>query len=268
MARTSLVLGAIGALTVCGVMAVGYRLLERALWPPERVAAITPVSFPPDRLVADLDEAVQIRFAYFDLIRGVFGTSRVLQDRQVAGHGTLMPAPQIVAEGPMRGTWVRRRDPVRPARWDSVRVADDYDPVKALDHAGWESAVAIATRVPSKKQGLVSRFLGGRKGVRLSRDPLILTSETGSTPPSHEEKERAGIEALAGGETESEKPTRVGMWSVTARPIVAGTRECVRCHSSAMDGKPLRVGDTLAVALYAFKARDARPIAPMSQASR
>ena len=88
------------------------------------------------------------------------------------------------------------------------------------------------------------------------RGPVLLTSTAQIEPPDRDE---IGVQAKLALEANNPQGyhDRVGEWRLAAYPVTATKPACVSCHNSPENrkqlGRPVKVGDTLGVTLYAFR---------------
>ena len=210
-------LGGLLALGIGGVTVHAARpLFPSGIW---RGAA------PGAPLVNALDRCVQQRFATVEDDR--FGTSREVSltfHEPLKGQKGASPA-ELAALGSLRA-----------ARWDAVFL------LVARDTRSVPPALASAPGAPLHP---------ARTPPALPK--LVLTGTVPRVPLPEDAELRPRAEAaLAAFATRSSYEFRTGAWHVVARPIRASGRQCLSCHRQDASGRPIRVGDPLATALYAF----------------
>lgn len=156
-------------------------------------------------------------------------------------------------------------------------TSEEKAAVAALRKRKWDVVFYVASH-----QYLTERL--GRQGLNFLQGPVFITSPqknpNSQTPYSFDESKETETPVttlprdLPGGDDIVESPLKEvaqeaydafyytegmdfnsGEWKITTRPVRASQQACLNCHFK--DNKPMKLGDTLGVAMYAY--RPARP---------
>ncbi len=181
------------------------------------VAAAAPRPTPDRGLVNTLDRVVQERFEKID---DTFGMERILRIDQ-----------------PYHSEF-RRFTPVGKAEKQAVAEVSEQ---------GWDAILLVGSRIVTRTHPDHER--------RVMSQPLVLTGEKPHAALPNGQKilpagTRAAFAAFAKGKAAHE--LQVDAWHMVARPIRASRKECLSCHKKDADGKRLKIGDPLGVAIYGF----------------
>jgi hypothetical protein len=209
---------------------------------------------PAAELINSLDRKFQLRFERVDL--PVFGGSRIAPEPVFAGGSA--------------------------HRYFSPENHEERRLVRALTDDAWDAVFYVAGRQTLALAAAEERFLkyGGKfgpfvrvgsgealaqhgvsKSIRLTR---VKCSVPAPTPESLYPHVFKAFREFADYKTTYE--FHESGWLVSAKPVPASSRECLDCHQDVRN--PLKVGDTLGVAMYAFAPADERrkqPTRPETQ---
>lgn len=178
------------------------------------VAAAAPRPTPDRGLVNTLDRVVQERF---EMIESNFGFERMLRVDQPYHREFRHFVPADDAE--------------------KRAVAD-------VGEQGWDAILIVGSRIVSPAHP--RRFLSV---------PLVLSAEKPHAPLPDRQKAlpaKAGAAFAAFAKGKPAYEFEADAWHMVARPIRASRKECLSCHKKDADGKRLKVGDPLGVAIYGF----------------
>jgi hypothetical protein len=144
--------------------------------------------------------------------------------------------------------------------------------VNDLDHSGWVVAFYLAgRRILGERPGPNKTPFAGRRHSVIG-GPIAITPAFSGGGQRNQEFEMPEPDqlwedaqnAMRSFETKNQYDFSVGGWKVEARPIRAG-ESCLKCHNNnqgtspsvvdlyhAPSGQPIKVGDALGVAMYAY----------------
>ncbi len=185
----------------------------------------------PDRpesgLINTLDRCFQERFEAID--EKQFGLARIPTTPQ---HGEF-----------------RRFQPSTPA--EKHAVGD-------LSRQGWDAVFMVASQHGLAAHRRAQRAGATRVGKPVSPPILLSTGESpspGPTATALQDLQDATIADISRADRALSSVSSVSGWTLIKRAIPASKAECLRCHQTDPNGKRVRLGDALGLAIYGFRKR-------------